>query len=100
MGWSDSGKINASLSLISHQPNIDLICLYTKVPYEVKYQSLRAQSCRLYNNKYIIASMRVTNTEIFAFIAVLVFKLLTQEVLFLNRKGNRNCYKVGYILGK
>ena len=37
------------------------------------------------------ASIQVTKTEIFAFIAVLVFKLLSRKVLFLNRKGNRNC---------
>ena len=32
---------------------------------------LKVQSCKLYNNKYMIA-----NTEIFASIAVLVFKLI------------------------
>ena len=32
-----------------------------------------------------------TNTEIFAFIVVLVYKLLSCKVLFTNRKGNRNC---------
>ena len=31
------------------------------------------------------------NTEIFAFIAVLVFKLLNRKDLFVNRKNNRNC---------
>ena len=31
------------------------------------------------------------NTKIFAFIAVLVFKLLGCKVLFINRKDNRNC---------
>ena len=38
----------------------------------------------------MIASTQVTNTEIFTFIAVLVFKLLSREVLFINRKDNRN----------
>ena len=55
-----------------------------------------AQSCKLYNNKYMIASTQIRNTEIFAFIAVLAFKLLTRKVLFINRKHKRNCYKVGY----
>ena len=36
----------------------------------------------------MIASTQVTHTEIFAFIAVLIFKLLSCEVLFINRKGN------------
>ena len=32
------------------------------------------------NNKYLIASIQITNTEIFTFIAVLVFKLLNHQV--------------------
>ena len=39
----------------------------------------------------MIASIELTNTEIFAFIAVLVFKLLSGKVLFKNRKDNINC---------
>ena len=54
---------------------------------------LKVQSCKLYNSKYMIASRPITNTEIFTFIAVLVFKLLSRKVLFINRKGNRNNYK-------
>ena len=34
---------------------------------------------------------RVINTDIFAFIAVLVFKLLSLKVLLINRKVNSNC---------
>ena len=37
-------------------------------------KNLKIQSCNLYDNKYMIASTQITNTEIFAFIAVLVFK--------------------------
>ena len=29
--------------------------------------------------------------EMFAFIAVLVFKLLSREILFVNRKDYKNC---------
>ena len=36
------------------------------------------------------ALTQVTNTEIFAFIAVLFFKLLSRKVLFINRINNRN----------
>ena len=53
--------------------------------------SLKVQSCKLYNNKYMIASTKITNTEVFAFIAALVFKLLSHQVLLINRKDNRNC---------
>ena len=47
------------------------------------------QSCKLYN-KYMIASTQVTNNEIFPFIAVPVFKILSRKVLFMKRKDNRN----------
>ena len=36
------------------------------------------------------ALTQVTNTEIFSFIAVLFFKLLSRKVLFINRIDNRN----------
>ena len=39
----------------------------------------------------MIASTQITNTEIFAFVVVLVFKLLNRKVLFINQKDNRNC---------
>ena len=42
-------------------------------------------SCKLYN-KYMIVLTHTTNTEIFAFIAVQVFKLLSRIVLFMSRK--------------
>ena len=37
------------------------------------------------------ASTQKANTEIFAFIAVLVFKLMNRKVIFINRKDNGNC---------
>ena len=49
---------------------------------------------QIYNNEYIIASTQIKNTEILAFIAVLIFKLLSRKVLFINRKDSRNCLKV------
>ena len=52
---------------------------------------LKVQSCKLYNNKYMIALTQITNTEICAFIVVLVFKLLSCKVLFIKRIDNRNC---------
>ena len=56
-------------------------------------EKLKVQSCKLRNSKYMIASAQVTNTEIFTFIAVLAFKLLSRKVLFINKqsKGNKNC---------
>ena len=37
----------------------------------------------------MVASTQVTNTEVFAFIAVLFFKLFSHKVLFMNTKDNR-----------
>ena len=51
---------------------------------------LKVQSWKLYDNKYMIASTQITNAEIFAFVAVLVFNLLNCNVLFINKKDNRN----------
>ena len=42
-----------------------------------KETPLKVQSCNLYNNKYMIASTQIINTEILAFVAALVFKLLS-----------------------
>ena len=44
----------------------------------------------------MIASTQITKPEIFTFIALLVFKLLSRKVLFIDKKDNRNCQKVGY----
>ena len=52
-------------------------------------KTLKVQWCKLYDNKYMIASTQIANTEIFAYIAVLVFKLLSRKVLFINRKDNK-----------
>ena len=45
--------------------------------------------CELYNNKYMITSA-LTNAETVAFITVLVFKLLSWNVLLIKRKDNKN----------
>ena len=40
IGGCGSGKTNALLNLLNNQPVIDKIYLYTKDPYETKYQYL------------------------------------------------------------
>ena len=40
IGGSGSGKTNALLNLINHEPDIAKIYLYAKDPYEAKYQLL------------------------------------------------------------
>ena len=63
-------------------------------------KGLKAESCKLYNEKFMIASTQKRNTEIFAIIIVLIFKLLSRKVLFINRTDNKNCQKVGWFLRK
>ena len=41
----------------------------------------------------MIDSTQITNTKMFKFIAILVFKLLSRKVLLLNRKDNKKCFK-------
>ena len=41
--------------------------------------------------EYMTALTQITNTEVLAFIAALVFKLLSRKGLFINGKDNRNC---------
>ena len=48
----------------------------------------------------MIALTQVTNTEIFALTAILVFKSLSRKVLFIDRKDNRNCQKEDHFLRK
>ena len=52
---------------------------------------LKVQPCKLSNNKDIIASAKMTNTEIFTFIILQTLKLLKRNFLFINRKDNINC---------
>ena len=48
----------------------------------------------------MINSRQITSTVIFTSIAILGFKLLNREVLFITRKNNRGRSKVGYSLGE
>ena len=48
----------------------------------------------------MIALAQITNTSIFAFMAVLCFQLLSRKVLFLNRKDNRNYQKADWFFKK
>ena len=66
-----------------------LVCNIKHNQTHFSFNLLKGQSCNLYNSKYMIASTQTTNTEIFAFIVVLVFKLLRSKVI--SRKGNTNC---------
>ena len=56
---------------------------------------IKIQSCDLYNNKYMIASIQITHNEVFTSIAAEAFKLVGNRVLFIDKKDNRNCQKVG-----
>ena len=49
---------------------------------------LKVQSIKLYNNKYMIPSTQIPNTEVCAFIVFLVFKLFGWKGFFIKRKDN------------
>ena len=38
------------------------------------FRSFKVHSCKLCNNRYMIASTQITNTEVFTYITVLAFK--------------------------
>ena len=69
----------------------DIKDFYPSISKELLNYALKVQSCILCNNKYMIASTQLINTEVFAFIADLVFKLLSRKILFISIKDNRNC---------
>lgn len=48
--------------------------------------NLKVKSHKLYNNKYMVASTKITDAEILAFIDALVFTLLSRTVLSINIK--------------
>ena len=49
----------------------------------------------------MMASTKITNTQIFAFLSVLVLKLLSRKVLLTNKKKTiETVKKVGYFLRK
>ena len=79
-----------SRSVLGWYPNLSVVV--AMLPIMVRSNvMLKVPSCKLYNNTYMTALKQITKTEIFAFIAILVFKLLSCKVLLLNRKDNRNC---------
>ena len=70
---------------VSHSYKRNHLCKYQKhfdrkqFSYKVVLDSafmmpLKVQSCKLYNNKYMIALTQITNSEIFAFISVQVIE--------------------------
>ena len=91
-------KIDVNLNFNDHIPDlckkasrkISALARVTPFMRLSKRKLLKVQSCKLYNNKYTIASTQITNTENSVFIAVVIFKLLSRKVLFINRKDNRN----------
>ena len=83
-----SGIFDRTLPVAASVPNL----LYFDGCKHIRQKIyLKVHSCKFYNNKYMIASTRIRNTEIFAFAAVLALNLLSRKVLSTNRKDNRNC---------
>ena len=53
IGGSGSGRTNSFFNLISQQPDIDKVYLYTKDPFEAKYQLLLDKLERIGLNHFI-----------------------------------------------
>ena len=75
--WSKRSNFTSSL----------FVNVFAKVA-EVNVEALKGTVIQI--SQYMIASTQITNTETFAFIAVLVFKLMSSIVLFTKRKDIRN----------
>ena len=72
MTWNAS-RAEAVPSRAKNQQSIDEGSFYSNTSYGFEYKKVQHQ------NKYMIFSTQISNTEIFAFIAVLIFKLLTMK---------------------
>ena len=72
MTWNAS-RAEAVPSRAKNQQSIDEGSFYSNTYYGFEYKKVQHQ------NKYMIVSTQISNTEIFAFIAVLIFKLLTMK---------------------
>ena len=93
-GGGDCGFLIYLLIYLNKFAYLQLITVFvyrSSPPKRHEEGYLKVQPCKSYNNKYMIALTQITNTEVFAFMTVLVFKLLSCKVLFTNRKDNRNC---------
>ena len=55
--------------------------------------SLKVQSYKLYNNKYMMTSIQIKTSENFAFIAVLLFKLLSRNYCSRPRNKDETVFK-------
>ena len=79
-------------TLVQILGNLQLAIAEQPATFEhVNFYITKMESCKLYNIKNMIASALITKTEVSAFIAVPVFKLLSRKILFVNRKDNTNC---------
>ena len=72
MTWNAS-RAEAVPSRAKNQQSIDEGSFYSNTSYGFEYKKVQHQ------NKYMIVSTQISNTEIFSFIAVLIFKLLTMK---------------------
>ena len=73
--------VRASFLLKSQEKEIPAQLFSCEFCAIFKNTLLKVPSCKLCNNKITIASTQIPNTEIFAFIAVLVLKLLSRILL-------------------
>ena len=77
VGCAGSGKTNALLNLINHEPDIDKIYLYEKDAFELKYQ-LPIYKRESTGIKHLNDSKALLNTQIIWMIFIKILKNTTQ----------------------
>ena len=82
-----AGKLLQVLNL-NQKILVSVITIYLYL-FTIYFISLKVQPCKLCNSKSIISTTVVTNPEVFTFITVIVFRLLSRKALFINGKGKR-----------
>ena len=84
--WQKFAKISKICLVNNFSPQGSSLIKWLKLSkiFESEF-ILTVQPCKLYNNKYMIASRQIANTKIFAFIAALVLKLLSCTILFIRQ---------------
>ena len=68
--YSDQSNLLLNFFIRSQFPYCPLISIVT---FQCLKNALKSQSCKLYNSKCMKAIKKITNIEVFSFIAVLVF---------------------------
>ena len=80
IGGSGSGKTNAILNLINHEPDIDKIYLYGKDQYETKYQLLINKRESTQASSILMIQKLLLNTQMIWMIFIKILMIQTKNI--------------------